>query len=157
MFSRIFAPLNHGIFIKLVPYNTLFLPINHGGSSFTTTFRLEKTHKGAPIRLLIVKLLVFRERNGARLLFSEAPFACHSENRAAWSSKSIVKRTLEAVQHGCSFLVLGLLFYFSFGEFAFTTYDHRLFFGSHLHGKKGNVSVSADDELYMKKALRSWR
>ena len=68
-----------------------------------------------------------------------------------------MKRTVEAVQHGCFFLVLGLLFYFSFVEFAFTTYDHRLFFGSHLHGKKGNVSVLADDEFYLKKALRCWR
>ena len=68
-----------------------------------------------------------------------------------------MKRTLEAVQHGCSFLVLGLFFYFSFVEFAFTTYDLRLFFGSHLHGKKGNVSVLADDEFYLKKALRCWR
>jgi hypothetical protein len=68
-----------------------------------------------------------------------------------------MKRTLEAVQHGCSFLVLGLFFYFSFGEFAFKTLRQCFFFGSHLHGKKGNVSVSADDELYMKKALRCWR
>lgn len=157
VFSRIFAPLNHGIFIKLVSYNTLFLPINHGGSSLTTTFRLEKTHKSAPIRLLIVNFPVLRQWNFRRLLFSKASFTCHSENRASWSSKSIVKRTPEAVQHGCFFLVLGLLFYFRFVEFAFTTYDHRLFFCSHLHGKKRNVSVSADDELYMKKALRCWR
>ena len=123
----------------------------------TTKYRLEKAHKVSPIRLLIVDFPMFRQRNVARLLFSKASFACLSGNRASCSSKSIVKRTLEAVQHGCFFLVLGLLFYFSFVEFAFTTYDHRLFFGSHLHGKKGNVSVLADDEFYLKKALRSWR
>ena len=132
MFSRIFAPLNHGIFIKLVPYNTLFLPINYGRSSFTTKYRHVKAHKNAPVRLLIVDFPVFRQRNFRRLLFSKASFACLSGNRASCSSKSIVKRTLEAVQHGCFFLVLGLLFNFSFVEFAFTTYDHRFLFGGGL-------------------------